>query len=570
MAPGSQPMLAASVRKLFDQVPASTLALWCENKECAIDFEETLTGGLTKAKLAVVSVQDRNGSRTAVLKHCPADPYRESRDFHAYERASLSGPPGFADVHLVSLDKGINTLIPDGCGGQFVVMKYLGPGPRHYYSTLADLLGKSALGAACESVTKQILIDWNDQPNLPTHERSGISAKEFLSEVLGERCAPGGHLREVIENLTVPGQDLRWPLAAVASGEGVDHIRMKGLKGNAHGDLHPDNVFISTPNSGHTSNLDYKDFALIDLTTFGDNRLLAVDPAHLIIDIIARKLAGITPEARSRLEDFVIDPDSIDPAGISGELAAAIKTVHDVGTTFAVDRGHYKTWVSERLAAIIACALLFVGRAKDDTSRLWFLALATKALKRLSETSPRPDTGAAKRANPPEGQWAAELPARPPHDELPENQDTDKPNLRLLKGGASSSPGADSDEDEDDTARTCISLADELIREISELSDHLSPGDAETATTIARVIAEELSEALDNLQERPQVLSIHYITSVGIARAKFDQVLVDLQVAREHGVNPPSLRALTSKATQLLSFLVAIERAGKPDQPPSP
>src|SRR3984957_19325560 len=82
MAPGSQPMLAASVRKLFDQVPASTLALWCENKECAIDFEETLTGGLTKAKLAVVSVQDRNGSRTAVLKHCPAHPPREAPHLH--------------------------------------------------------------------------------------------------------------------------------------------------------------------------------------------------------------------------------------------------------------------------------------------------------------------------------------------------------------------------------------------------------------------------------------------------------------------------------------------------------
>jgi hypothetical protein len=339
---------------------------------------------------------------------------------------------------------------------------------------------------------------------------------------------------------------------------------MKGLCGNAHGDLHPDNIFIPGPKIGKWSNLDYKDFVLIDLTTFRGDRLLAADPAHLTVDIIARMLPEITSKAgRNRLKDFVLNPDDIDPAGIFVDLAAAIKAIHDAGTRFAVERNLYETWDLERLAAIASCALLFVGREKADANRLWFLSLASEALKRLRETSSNPDDDITKRVSPPE---ADEPPARPLDNESPQN---DTPSLRLLQGGAPS-PGADSAEEEDDTARTCVSLADELIREISELSDHLSPGDAETATTIARVAAEELSEVLDDLQERPQVPGIHYITSVGIARTKLDQVLVDLETAREYGINPPTLRALTSKATQLLNYLVAIERANNPDQPPSP
>lgn len=554
----SKPRLDANVRTLFDPGPADALEVWCDNRPCTIDFDRSLPMGLTNARLAVVSVQDENGSRNVVLKHCPAHPYEKSLDFNAFTAASESGPPGFAEAHLVKLDDGISHPIPDGHGGQFIVIEDLSPKAHFHYNSLADLLKRSALGTACQSIMPQILIEWNKESPLPIHDRDEMTAQKFLREVLGTRCDPDGHLHGAIKALTESEQDLRWPLAAVTSGEGLSQVKMKGLRGNAHGDLHPDNVFFLLPNGVKPSVQDYKNFKLIDLTTFKKTRLLAVDPAHLTMSIIARLLPGLSTAAVTCLASFVLNPDEVDPAGIPGELTEAIKAIHAAGINFSDPRGYCDTWRLERLTAIAACALLFVGRVEDAGHQLWFLRLAIETLRRLSKSSPDPEDSPAGRAHLPGDQGVS----RPQEDQV-----DDKPNLRLLQGGASSSGSAPAD---DPPETPCTDLVRELISEIKTFRNQLSPGSAKTATTTARIIAEELSIALDAPERQSTAPRANQITALGITRATLNEVRANLHSMAVHGVDPKRLRNLSIKAAQLLRQASELEQTGSSSQSPGP
>jgi hypothetical protein len=374
-----------------------TLSNWCENAECSIRLVRWLGGGKTKAILAVVIIDDGHSLRKAVLKYCPPES-TTTRDFQAFKKASASGPKGFAKKHLVSMDRVTDKPIPSGSNGLFLLMDWR-IGGRDNYDTMSTLLDRDVLGTACEVVVTSTLMEWNNVEHTVRGLPEELSAVEFLREILGRRCEPGGPIRAAADRLGVsssesylfPGQLLPNPLAAATTGQWIKGMSVLGFRGNAHGDLHTDNILVPQPNNATLSAANFERYILIDLSTFSDRRLILVDPAHLLLSIIARRLPDVSAKGRERLSRLILKPEHGESGGIPIELARAAGGIQQAGMAFA-EAGHlYEEWLAESLLATVGCALLFVGRDIQDDSRRWFLQLAGGAIDAFREMAQQHD-----------------------------------------------------------------------------------------------------------------------------------------------------------------------------------
>jgi hypothetical protein len=520
----------------------NNLSRRCEDKSMSIDFRDWLDGGHTEAVVALVRLRGAGPYRNAVLKYCPAQNDQPQPDFQAFKRAAPSGPKRFAREHLVSLDSLSDPPIRDGDKGLFLIMGYPS-GKSSQYVTMNNLLGRSPLPVACKTIVRHLLQTWNKPDRSLELERGEIAAHAFLKEVLGIRCDKGRNIRNEIEAIerkspdfyrTALGTDLPRPLNAVLSGEGLENIWLPGVRGNGHGDLHVDNILIPTPEKGsEPTTKEFNRFMLIDLSTFDDNRLLAVDPAHLLLSIVAVELKDLSGQSREDLADAILAPDSTDVGNVPTRLAQTLLGIHEAGKKFASDREQYDEWPLECLTATMACALLFLGRSGiDDARRRWFLRLAARALSVLQERAPRSGRGLA-------------------------------PVIPIGRGAA-------------DPVETCGRLAAELVHEIGELPgrDTSSAQDAATATVYARAVAEDLANALDGARtwyavQRPD-LRLAYSNAIGIAEVQLTDLQRVLDEARSRALDRTALNGLLRAAETLTSRIGEIRQAGGPSRPPDP
>jgi hypothetical protein len=575
MAQDSQARLDSSLRRQLPEDAFESLSAWCNDMDISIDFRDWLDGGHSRASVALVGLRGVDPYRDAVLKYCPARGDEPQRDFKAFRRAAKSGPRGFAQKHLVGLDSVSETPIRNGAKGIFLIMEYP-PGTYYRYVSMATLLDRTSLAAACKEILPQILQKWNDVPRSLRQEHGRISAQEFLQEILGARCDNGKPIRltaEAIERefpdvyLTEAGTELPRPLAAVLAGEGIENISLPGIRGNGHGDLHLDNIFIPTPNKDAApSATDFKEFVLIDLSTFGDNRLLAVDPAHLLLSIVARWPSNITGQDGEKLADFVLAPDKAETGTIPTGLVLAIQAIHGAGVQLANKRRQYPGWRMECLAAAAACALLFVGRdGIDKADRRWFLRLAARAISMLQQEAPGPEVGgAAARIPSPSRAHGVRAKVIPISRAPAEQGDSPVPPANAVSVGS------------DDRIGTCVQLAEELVSEIRDLvvKDMSSVQGTATATTYARVIAEDLANALDGAQkwydvQRPD-MHLAYATAIGIAEVQLTRLQQTLEDARCQALDRAALDGLSNSAEALASCIGDISQMRRPGKSPYP
>ncbi len=548
MPQGSGSMLDRTLREFFGEEAGEALSLWCENEQCSMKFSETLEEGLSGARLAIIELSDDSGFRRAVLKHCPAGPYQPDRDYLNCRKAIRSKPEEFAKSHLLGLE--IERYISAGNNGQFLVMKYLSPGRGYRYITLGTLLDREIFGQACKVIMPEIIGKWNTPLQKPPVEE--LAARALLREILGERCDENGFIRKKIDGLNL-GEDLLWPLAAVESGERIGHIRLRGICGNSHGDLHPDNILIPVDGNSGPSEYNFEKFILVDLSTFADDRPVAADCAHMLMSVVARKLYEVHESRREGLKDFILDFGDGESGGLPGELSEAIKWINNAGAQLAEDAGFYNIWRLEIWTAIAACALLYVGRADNDSDSLWFLRLAASALQLVIDTAPTPASGHTESAEP---------------SRLQEHDEDDGTPGR----GSASTP--DNTSAINDLARSCAALASDLISNVGNLGSAIPPGDAEGETAAAQAAAERLAVALGDLQLWHEVQQpeprVTYSTAVWMARNNLNEVLVMLRSMEESGTTPAMLQALSETTSRLLHKLQVIERIGDhSDQPDS-
>lgn len=541
MERGTTPMLDPSFKSHLSPVAFENLSMWCENMCVSVYPRHWFDEGHTKASLALVALGGRGGARGGVLKHCPGRAGQLQKEFLGFSAAAESGPVGFAEAHLVGLDAIINQPIPDGEGGLFLVMRYKGGGSRRYV-TMAPLLDTETLGSACQAIIPEVLQTWNEQDQLPERTPGGMTAQDFLREVLRHHWEEGGPVRKALDEIE-----------STISGPGIENIRLSGLRGNAHGDLHLDNIIIPIPVNSKPTKADFKDFILIDLSTYRKDRLLAVDPAHLVLSIIARQLPSIVGRPRDDLAKLVLDPGGAATGWTPGPIAAVVKKVHQAAVDFTESRDLYDEWSPDSLAATAACALLFVGRkgiAEDE--RQWFLQVATRAIGQLENQPPGRDSPGRDRGT------TASVP--------PPSQPRDGPgeviHLNL--------PVAE------DRMAACITRAEELAREISALviEDVSSATDATTATTYARAQAESLANALDEARrwyevQRPD-LHLAYTNEIGMAEALLAGLRQELDDAVRQGLDRIALDGLVRAAVALSLDIANIRRQVGPGTSPDP
>ena len=116
----NKPLLDPRLNEHLADQEFGTLAIWCQIVECSIDFDRWLGGGRSKAKLAVVTIQDRHSQRKGVLKYCPFGDKPSASIFSGFVRAERSGPRGFAKKHLVGIDLAGKVPIINGNEGLFI------------------------------------------------------------------------------------------------------------------------------------------------------------------------------------------------------------------------------------------------------------------------------------------------------------------------------------------------------------------------------------------------------------------------------------------------------------------
>ncbi len=391
-----RPMLDPELAGRFTAHEFSSLRTWCENNDIYLSFDRWLDGGRTSAKIAVVIVEDGIfRQRKSVLKFCPAGSGIPT-DLRGFRRAADSSGKKFTKEHLTSIDRSFQDVNVSGPSGTFLLMEWQGGGLNNYVP-LSSLVNREVLGNACGAITASVLGAWQEVSNARRGPRYEETAGRFLNAIVGRRCEPGGPIYEAVRELglagsaTIPfgsGRQLSNPFASATGSDELNNVRIVGIRGNAHGDLHPGNILVPDPPSTHEPRSFFEKYILIDLSSFDSDRLLAIDPVHLIISIVNDWLPEKSP-LRGRMRDFLLDPVAADSSGLPAQIAAAAREVHRAGTEFSERRHLYDEWQTERMLAIAGCALLFVGRNSDTYTRQWFLRLGGMAIEKIKETAAR-------------------------------------------------------------------------------------------------------------------------------------------------------------------------------------
>lgn len=380
--------------RLSGEFPAGALEsldLWCQNTRTRIELDSFLRGGKTTAAVAVVRVYDAVRVTRKVLKHCPPPEGGVSLDARKYEDAETANQK-FTDAHLAILDK----FITDGHGGIFLLMEWRGGGSRNY-RPLTSLLDRQTLGAACRAIVKSALIDWQEERR-PQPNRGGVTAHEILQAIAGEKCQSGRSLHKIAcdleiseaDRLSVNGTTFANVFRAVSQSEGFADFPTAGIRGNGHGDLHPGNILVPSGVRPDRATEQFDQYYLIDLSSFDDNRFLAIDPAHLMLSLANERLSDLNPRQRDQLRELILDPDEADAGSLPFGIAGAVRAITQVGREhYDGPLGLFEDWYQETLLAVAGCALLFVGRNADVDTRWWFLQLGGMAIDKMHDFAVR-------------------------------------------------------------------------------------------------------------------------------------------------------------------------------------
>ena len=576
MTQPGRPMLDPRLHEVLADQEFEALTSWCVNNGCAIAWRGRLGGGYTQAKLAAVLIDDGHIARKVVLKYCPS-PGSIPTDHGTFRRAAESGPPGFSHEHLVRLDRAADKPIINGGAGLFLLMEWR-TGGHDRYDTMATLLASEVLGDACAEIIRSTLLNWNDVRHRVNGPHIDLPASDFLSEILGDRCQPGGSISTAAERLGVRPADaflqgskeglLPNPIHAATTGRWIADRSLFGFRGNAHGDLHADNILIPQPCDGKFSTDHFKRYVLIDLSTFGEQRLLAVDPAHLLLSVVARRLDDVTDGRRHQLARLILDPERVESGGLLVELASAARGIQQAGITFSDSNNLYEEWRAESLLALAGCALLFVGRPLPEKHRRWFLELAGMAINAFDTMQVTSDRrvgqggGLPPDAMPPERPPAGDAttagpdPARAtslvPVPDATRGQPTPVPALsqlpRVLGEGVASGN----------------TLLDELAAEFSGLTSNMSSHEASGYLFTARDIFRDLLDVIENMQTWDREHGGTCLTAIGIVSTSLDRVSTILNQIDARGTSGTSRSDASAAITGVRSAIRDLAQSADP------
>lgn len=249
-----------------------------------------LSGGKSGAMVYLADVTTQDFSGQAILKFDqapdPAWQEKSEADRHqlAYERA-----PDFAARHLPKI---VHTAHQD----QSLAILSTIAGRGLEFALPWSACDHDRQSSVLQELSRSLLEDWNRGAKLAP----GLQTPQtILRGLLGYRLDPKqGRLHQFLQDgcgiaaeepsLSFEGQWYPNPLAFSASApSAVDHLKLRAVLGNVHGDLHGLNILVGK--AGVTRDQLY----LIDLAYYDDNQFLFYDHAYLALS----HLLGMRGEA---------------------------------------------------------------------------------------------------------------------------------------------------------------------------------------------------------------------------------------------------------------------------------
>lgn len=337
-------------------------------------------GKLVSAYLEDLADRQKSGRRIIKLVAPTPDAAPEPRNHKDALSNGLPDTAEFIKRHLVELAERAWKL-----GDSWVMFQHPAGDGEHETETLVAAGRPAWLPRLAGNIVSGVLDEWNPDPKMET-----MPATAFVEHQLGSRLDATTRMNVwdwILAELGPQAATLEW--FTPGSGEPAlpNPVFLKAgcilgrndvqyvARGRAHGDLHPGNIMV--PVGGDDSEETY---TLIDLSRFSPKALLARDPVHLLLCLIADSfLAHMSDEARDELITGLIDRKCAGPLIPQG-LAELVDKVGGATIAWGASRHLHTHWLNQWYLALQACALMFIPRkGYTDRDRWWFFRLAAHA-----------------------------------------------------------------------------------------------------------------------------------------------------------------------------------------------
>ncbi|MFF1271943.1 hypothetical protein ACFVZC_00705 [Streptomyces marokkonensis] len=394
-----QHSLSGVLSVLGDEPVGKALVQWLDQSLLVLDEPDLVATGRSGGMLMSAFLRDQRAGRASglrIIKLVPASGHAdaEPRNHRAALSDRVPGNEEFVERHLVELDD--RTVKLDD---YWLMIQFPAGDGSEVTGTLAGLGTDGRTPVLVEEVVKGVLGGWNPDPATGRDRRNGnvtrMTAAQFVEDMLGESSDRLDRARTWLRERMGPDSESAWfslgedtgPLPnPVILGEGspLSECQVKlAVRGRAHGDLHPGNILV--PVSGKAA---ADDFWLVDLSWYRPDALLARDPVHLLLCLVADAyLPHMSGPAREALLTALTGeeaecPGALIPQGLADTVVRVRKAMINWGALHHITPG----WRHQWFLALQACALMVVVRRwYTEEDRWWFFRLAAEACRAYVE-----------------------------------------------------------------------------------------------------------------------------------------------------------------------------------------
>ncbi|HEY3607765.1 MAG TPA: hypothetical protein VGL06_09715 [Pseudonocardiaceae bacterium] len=332
-------------------------------EKVAYTLRRPLFTGRSRRPAAVVMERNPRGeTRNLVLSVGPLPDGMDEVDVLArYDEAWVTAPE-FAAAHLTAL------AVPPlrASDGRLLLLQRFSDGMRRNLHPLNEELRGGVLGRGTDTrrtadpasrfagVVGSLLGGWNKEPTC---------VEMSVLDLLG-RCGGGSIEFD-------PSSNRAFPV----------------LVGNVHGNLHGGSLLIAPHGGAHVT-----DYWLTDLVVYSHSSPVVQDPVSLVVSVVAAELAGLVPTQRDALAGQLVGDDGHGgPSWLFGLIAA----VHRTTRAWAGEFCSAEAWRRQELLCLAGCAMSAARDATDDADRLWWLAVAERAVTAHEEIAEPDPVGSA-------------------------------------------------------------------------------------------------------------------------------------------------------------------------------
>ncbi|MEV4663148.1 hypothetical protein AB0J85_14495 [Micromonospora echinofusca] len=370
-------MTASELIELLGGDSAVALTDWADGAGLTIDVPvpawraEAHTGALVTVVLAV---HPRTGTRPVVVKRLA--PGRKV-DLHANVTAYEECPEAFRP-HLT---RQVRSPLRTSSGRTLLLQS---PGSASADLRPMALLSPTATAAACATVVRAVLADWNaDRTSRP------MAALDLLRMAVPDDAADGRTLVNrrqrpaspwvCVDGLAMPDPMLLTQDASPLSGLTLDIVEGRGLGG-----LHAQDVLLSMTTGGAEPD----PFLLVDLTGYQARQPIDRDLVMLLLSVLTPVVASCGDDQGQLLLDLVTDPDRVPRQDALAAESAIVRAVYGTAAGDLHRHPGPEAWRRQYLLSLVTHGLTFsTYESLGPVVRWWCYRLAGRAALLLCDTA---------------------------------------------------------------------------------------------------------------------------------------------------------------------------------------